>query len=419
DRRQKEDPGRKRVNLPEGSEVFQNRSLAASWYITAFTTEAWDVKDEKGEVISPENVTQSEAFDVASAAAKFATFRMGGTYDWKKPIAVNDTLRTFNVSSYTTPLGTFRASYISDAGKSSSGFDITATMYFLTVGFPNWGGHGVYHDPQMSAYIAKFGEELAPPAPAAEEIDHPITYNETAYYVTTQSNSTVSDFDFNVTSREITFTVDGPDGTIGFTNVTVPKDLVDQASDIMVYVDDTLVSHTLSENATHYFVYFTYQHSTHSIKILLAPPPPQPSTITCQLSKTTLLKGDSVTISGAISPAVSAPVTIQVSTDDGATWSDLTTVTSTSDGTYSYTWTPDATGVYYVRAVWAGNEQYLGATSPTRRLTVTDSPVYYYYERVAESPIYVAALIILAIAAAGVFIMLRREKKKKKEEKET
>lgn len=82
---------------------------------------------------------------------------MGAPYDWQKPVTTDDTIRTYNVTSYITPRGTFRASYESDAGKSSTGFDIAESMHFLTVGFNNWDGYPVYHDPTTSVYVAKFG----------------------------------------------------------------------------------------------------------------------------------------------------------------------------------------------------------------------------------------------------------------------
>jgi len=108
-----------------GKEILDGRSLAASWYINVHSDTAWGVHDATGETLSPENVVTSDRFDVASGDATFATVFMGGTYDWRKPTGVNDAVRTFNVTSYTTPLGTFRASYVSDSGRSSSGFEVT------------------------------------------------------------------------------------------------------------------------------------------------------------------------------------------------------------------------------------------------------------------------------------------------------
>ena len=165
----------------KGNEVFQDRSLALSWYVTAFTDQKWRVKDDQGTEISPHNVTSSETFDIAPeiATAKFATVAMGGTYDWKNAIAINDTIRTFNVSSYTTPVSTFQSSYISDSGKSSTGFDITSSMYFLTVGMDKWDGYPVYHDPSLVVYVGKNLAAAIPPFPDS------IPTNYTSYLIAT------------------------------------------------------------------------------------------------------------------------------------------------------------------------------------------------------------------------------------------
>ncbi|MFQ6074042.1 MAG: hypothetical protein ACE5KC_02370, partial [Candidatus Bathyarchaeia archaeon] len=140
-----------------GNDVLLNRSLAVSYYVTAFTGIAWDVKDERGSSVNNNNVTESPSFDVAAklANASFASVKLGSTYDWSKPIAVNDTIRTFNVTSKTTPVGTFKASFESESGRSSTGFDISATMYFLTIGFPRWDGYAVYNDPEVSFFISQ------------------------------------------------------------------------------------------------------------------------------------------------------------------------------------------------------------------------------------------------------------------------
>ncbi len=140
-----------------GNDVLLNRSLAINYYVTAFTGIAWDVMDEKGSRVSNNNVTESSRFDVRSklANASFATVKLGSTYDWSKPLAANDTIRTLNVTSKTTPIGAFKASFQSESGKSSTGFDISAMMYFLTVGFPRWDGYAVHNDPEVAFLISR------------------------------------------------------------------------------------------------------------------------------------------------------------------------------------------------------------------------------------------------------------------------
>ena len=140
-----------------GNDVFLNRSLAINYYVTAFTDMSWDVKDERGEQLTNNNITESSRFDLAAklANANFASVRLGSTYDWHKPVSINDTVRTFNVTSKTTPIGSFEASFNSESGKSSTGFEISAMMYFLTVGFEKWDGYAVYNDPELIFYTFK------------------------------------------------------------------------------------------------------------------------------------------------------------------------------------------------------------------------------------------------------------------------
>jgi len=140
-----------------GKDVFLNRSLAINYYVTAFTDMVWDVVDDKNEHLDNNNVTESSTFNVAARLtnASFASVKLGSTYDWHKPVAVNDTIRTFNVTSKTTPIKSFEASFESDAGKSSAGFEILPTMYFLTVEFPRWDGYAVYNDPELVFFASQ------------------------------------------------------------------------------------------------------------------------------------------------------------------------------------------------------------------------------------------------------------------------
>lgn len=85
------------------------------------------------------------------------------------------------------------------------------------------------------------------------------------FVVETVSNSTISGFNYSV--DEISFNVSGDPGSLGFCNVSVPKAIVKPGYTIKVYFDDNPVDYSLSENSTHYFVYFTYKHSTHRVNI--------------------------------------------------------------------------------------------------------------------------------------------------------
>ncbi|MFQ6080467.1 MAG: DUF2341 domain-containing protein [Candidatus Bathyarchaeia archaeon] len=87
------------------------------------------------------------------------------------------------------------------------------------------------------------------------------------------------------------------------------------------------------------------------------------STITCSISKSAIIFGESAVISGAIRPTViNATVHILVSTDN-VTFSNLIDISTDSEGNYSYQWTPSLTGPFYLKATWDGDIIHVGAES--------------------------------------------------------
>jgi len=150
-----------------GNEVLQNRSLAINYYVTASTSMGWTVKDAQGGSVSNNGVTNSSQFNVASQLndVNFASVKLGSTYDWGKPTTETDQIRTLNVTSQTTSIQNFQSSYQSGSGKSSTGFDISSSMYFLTQGFPSWDGYSIYNDPEVTIMVSKGVEPTVTPTP--------------------------------------------------------------------------------------------------------------------------------------------------------------------------------------------------------------------------------------------------------------
>ena len=99
------------------------------------------------------------------------------------------------------------------------------------------------------------------------------------------SNSTVSDFTFNSTSRELSFTVSGPSGTKGYANVFIAKSLVNSASDVAAFFDGNPMNYTVTSTDNAWILHFTYHHSTHHITVDLN------NTGTAALSIAPLLEG--------------------------------------------------------------------------------------------------------------------------------
>ncbi|MEM3465578.1 MAG: hypothetical protein QW566_03795, partial [Candidatus Jordarchaeales archaeon] len=139
---------------------------------------------------------------------------------------------------------------------------------------------------------------------------------------------------------------------------------------------------------------------------------PRASTsISCSASPSTVIIGGSVTVSGAISPAVGgATVTLTYTKPDSSTFTR--SVTTTSSGSYSDTYTPDQLGAYSVQASWEGNNDYKGAASGKAFFTVTKKPSSISVSLspgsiVAGEKIDVSGAISPPIAGASVTISYR------------
>jgi hypothetical protein len=94
------------------------------------------------------------------------------------------------------------------------------------------------------------------------------TTPELATVVQISSNSTISGFQFDSTRRLFSFTTSGPEGTLGLTEVTLAKSLIDGAPTVSIDDGNTpVISLTISSNSTHYFLSFTYPQSVHLILV--------------------------------------------------------------------------------------------------------------------------------------------------------
>jgi len=113
----------------------------------------------------------------------------------------------------------------------------------------------------------------------------------TAYNVDVLSNSTVSDFKFNVDNKSISFNVSGDDGTIGFCRVTIPKSLLWVDDGWTILVDSQSITDcTKFEDENFTYLYFTYTHSTKTVTIKGTNVIPEfPSTMLELLMVTTLV----------------------------------------------------------------------------------------------------------------------------------
>lgn len=144
------------MDIVGGRSNLEGRSLALNYF--AEVTMADFAFKANGTAASSEMTVSSETFDFETQGARFAQMIMGGTtYDWSK-----NTTAPYDVLSYTTPAGAFRTAYESDSGKCAAAWSFSSTMFYVTIGFPEWDGYSVYQDPVFVSYVSNHGTTSGP-----------------------------------------------------------------------------------------------------------------------------------------------------------------------------------------------------------------------------------------------------------------
>jgi hypothetical protein len=140
------------IDMIGGRENIENKSLALNYYADVHMSDWWTV-DANGTQATNDQTVSSDTFEFLRGEAPFAEMIMGGTkYDWSK-----NTSASYDVVSYTTPIGAFRTAFESEGGQSATTWAFSSTQYYLTIGFPEWGGYSVFQDPVFVGYISSGG----------------------------------------------------------------------------------------------------------------------------------------------------------------------------------------------------------------------------------------------------------------------
>ena len=95
-------------------------------------------------------------------------------------------------------------------------------------------------------------------------------WNETEYFVDVISNSTVSDFNINVTEKTLSFNVTGIEGAAGFCRITIPNIIVQdlwQGGYTVLFNGEPWPYRNWTD-ATNTYIYVNYTHSEHQIVII-------------------------------------------------------------------------------------------------------------------------------------------------------
>jgi plastocyanin len=79
------------------------------------------------------------------------------------------------------------------------------------------------------------------------------------------SNSTITDLNFNASTRVLSFSAEGPSGTIGYVNITLEKDPTFDPQGIRVLLDGNEIEYTIDSTSQSWIIGVTYTHSIHNV----------------------------------------------------------------------------------------------------------------------------------------------------------
>jgi titin len=97
------------------------------------------------------------------------------------------------------------------------------------------------------------------------------------------------------------------------------------------------------------------------------------------------LTGSVVTVNAGM-PIEGLSISLSYSTTNGLSWSDISSVSTSVKGSFSTQWNPHATGIFMVKAAWAGNAIYLPSTS-IKSLAITETSDKYVFTVQSNSTI--------------------------------
>ncbi|MHA1832409.1 MAG: right-handed parallel beta-helix repeat-containing protein [Candidatus Baldrarchaeia archaeon] len=92
------------------------------------------------------------------------------------------------------------------------------------------------------------------------------------------SNSTIISFTYNTTKKELRIKVEGSNDTLGFCRICIPYVLISPPYQVIIDEGKTPIlrfNENLYHNSTHQWIYFSYLHSMHEVRII-------PEEVTCQ-----------------------------------------------------------------------------------------------------------------------------------------
>ncbi|MEM2937588.1 MAG: Ig-like domain-containing protein [Candidatus Bathyarchaeia archaeon] len=123
------------------------------------------------------------------------------------------------------------------------------------------------------------------------------------------------------------------------------------------------------------------------------------STIALTASSNFVLQGSSVTLSGQLSPNLQNKTVTIYFKIGSSPWTMLATVTTDSNGKFTYILNINETGLYHIRANWSGDNDYVGADGPT--ISITALSTFFIT--------FLTIIVILVCTSAIAFLMARQK----------
>jgi len=115
---------------------------------------------------------------------------------------------------------------------------------------------------------AWYGNETHFGASDTKDISVARSTGETLFYA--ESNSTLSSLTFNSTANEVSFTVSGASGSMGYVRFVIAKSLIANMTALKVLVDGQQVACNVSSLDDSWELYFICSHSTHAVTIKMS-----------------------------------------------------------------------------------------------------------------------------------------------------
>ena len=100
---------------------------------------------------------------------------------------------------------------------------------------------------------------------ASKTVALALTPDEGKNVFTLNSNSTITQFAFNSTNKELSFIASGPSGSKGYVNIYVPQTLISDISTLKTYVDGNQIRFNSTSQGDAWLITFHYSHSQHKI----------------------------------------------------------------------------------------------------------------------------------------------------------